>query len=91
MTVRAPAATTGGLRGWLTVRHSLGLEVALVVALYGVYELARGRVSATPRKRTVTLVSLLRSSARCISSSKGSCSMLRMRCRVSPGCSASPT
>jgi len=26
------------------VRHSLGLEAALVVALYGVYELARGLV-----------------------------------------------
>jgi PAP2 superfamily len=40
----AAAATTGGLRGWLSVRHSLGLEAALVLALYGVYELARGLV-----------------------------------------------
>ncbi len=35
---------TGRLRGWLSVRHSLGLEAAVVVALYGVYELARGLV-----------------------------------------------
>jgi hypothetical protein len=40
----AAAATTGGLRGWLSVRHSLGLEAALVLTLYGVYELARGPV-----------------------------------------------
>jgi PAP2 superfamily len=40
----AAAATTGRLRGWLSVRHSLGLEAALVVTLYGVYELARGLV-----------------------------------------------
>jgi hypothetical protein len=35
---------TGRLRGWLSVRHSLGLEAALVVTLYGVYELVRGLV-----------------------------------------------
>jgi hypothetical protein len=40
----ATAATTGGLRGWLSVRHSLGTEAALVVTLYGIYELARGLV-----------------------------------------------
>ena len=40
----AAAATTGRLRGWLPVRHSLGLEAALVITLYGVYELARGLV-----------------------------------------------
>jgi hypothetical protein len=38
----AAAATTGGPRGWLSVRHSLGLEAALVVTLYGVYEPASG-------------------------------------------------
>jgi hypothetical protein len=42
--IAAAAATTGRLRRWLSVRHSLGLEAALVVALYGVYELARGLV-----------------------------------------------
>lgn len=40
----AAGATTGRLRGWLSVRHSLVLEAALVVALFGVYELARGLV-----------------------------------------------
>jgi hypothetical protein len=40
----AGAATTGGPRGWLSVRHSLGLEAALVVTLYGVYEPASGLV-----------------------------------------------
>ena len=40
----AVASTTVRLRRWLSVRHSLGLEAALVVALYGVYELARGLV-----------------------------------------------
>jgi PAP2 superfamily len=40
----AAASTTGRLRRWLSVRHSLGLEAALVVTLYGVYQLARGLV-----------------------------------------------
>jgi hypothetical protein len=44
MTVRAPAGTTGRLRRWLSARHSLGLEAALVLTLYGAYELARGLV-----------------------------------------------
>ena len=44
MTVRAPAGTTGRLRRWLSARHSLGFEAALVLTLYGVYELARGLV-----------------------------------------------
>ena len=38
------ARTAGRLRGWLSVRHSLRTEAILVLALYGVYELARGRV-----------------------------------------------
>ena len=46
----AAAATTGRLRGWLSVRHSLGLEAALVVTLYGVYELARGLVVFNTRE-----------------------------------------
>ncbi len=46
----AAAATTGRLRGWLSVRHSLGLEAALVVTLYGVYELARGLVVGNTRE-----------------------------------------
>ncbi len=46
----AAAATTGRLRGWLSVRHSLGLEAALVVTLYGVYELARGLVVVNTRE-----------------------------------------
>ncbi len=40
MTVR----TAGRLRGWLSVRHSLRSEVVVVLALYGLYELARGLV-----------------------------------------------
>jgi PAP2 superfamily len=40
----AAASTTDRLRRWLSVRHSLGLEAALVVTLYGGYELARGLV-----------------------------------------------
>ena len=40
----AAAASTGPLRRWLSARHSLSLETALVVTLYGAYELARGLV-----------------------------------------------
>jgi hypothetical protein len=40
----AAAATTGRLRGWLSMRHSRGIEATLVVTLYGVYELACGLV-----------------------------------------------
>ena len=40
----AAAASTGPLRRWLSARHSLSLETALVVTLYGAYELARGFV-----------------------------------------------
>jgi PAP2 superfamily len=46
----AAAAPTGWLRGWLSVRHSLGLEAALVLTLYGVYELARGLVVGNTKK-----------------------------------------
>jgi hypothetical protein len=40
----AATASAGRLRVWLSVRHSLGLEAALVLTLYGAYELARGLV-----------------------------------------------
>jgi hypothetical protein len=40
----AAVATTGRFRRWLSVRHSLRVEAALVVTLYGGYELARGLV-----------------------------------------------
>jgi len=46
----AAAATTGRLRGRLSVRHSLGLEAALAVPVYGVYELARGLVVVNTRE-----------------------------------------
>jgi hypothetical protein len=46
----AAASTTGRLRRWLSVRHSLGLEVALVLTLYGLYELARGLLVANPEE-----------------------------------------
>jgi len=46
----AAAATMGRLRGWLSARHSLGLEAALVLSLYGVYELARGLVVGDTRE-----------------------------------------
>jgi hypothetical protein len=36
--------TATRLRGWLSVRHSLRSEVVVVLALYGLYELARGLV-----------------------------------------------
>jgi hypothetical protein len=42
------ARTAGRLGGWLSVRHSLSAEAALVVVLYGLYELARGMVVGDP-------------------------------------------
>jgi cytochrome bd-type quinol oxidase subunit 2 len=38
------ARTAGRLGSWLSVRHSLRSEAAAVLALYGLYELARGLV-----------------------------------------------
>jgi hypothetical protein len=38
------AQAAGALRSWLSVRHSLHAEAAVVLALYGLYELARGMV-----------------------------------------------
>jgi hypothetical protein len=38
------ARTAGRLRCWLSVRHSLPAEAVVVLALYGLYELARGLV-----------------------------------------------
>jgi hypothetical protein len=49
-TTAAAASTTVRLRRWLSVRHSLGLEAALVLSLYGVYELARGLVVGNTTK-----------------------------------------
>jgi hypothetical protein len=42
------ARTVGRLRGWLSVRHSLRAEAVVVLALYGLYELARGLVVCDP-------------------------------------------
>jgi hypothetical protein len=39
-----PGRTAGKLGSWLATRHSLRAEAALVLVLYGVYELARGLV-----------------------------------------------
>jgi hypothetical protein len=39
-----PARTADRLRSWLSVRHSLPAEAAVVLALYGLYEVARGLV-----------------------------------------------
>ena len=48
MTGLAANSTTSGaasrLRGWISARHSLPAEAALVLVLYGLYELARGLV-----------------------------------------------
>ena len=38
------ARTAGQLGSWLSVRHSLRAEAAVVLVLYGLYELARGMV-----------------------------------------------
>ena len=38
------ARTAGRLGSWLSVRHSLRAEAAVVLVLYGLYELARGMV-----------------------------------------------
>jgi PAP2 superfamily len=58
------ARTTGQLRGWLSVHHSLRTEAAAVLALYGLYELARGGVvgnSAEADRHAHRLVALERS------------------------------
>jgi hypothetical protein len=43
-TTTAAAEAAGRVRTWLSLRHSLRGEVAVVLALYGLYELARGLV-----------------------------------------------
>jgi hypothetical protein len=43
-----PARTAGQLRSWLSVRHSLPAEAAVVLGLYGLYEVARGVVVGDP-------------------------------------------
>jgi hypothetical protein len=40
----SPARAAGRVRTWLSLRHSLPGEAAAVLALYGLYELARGLV-----------------------------------------------
>jgi PAP2 superfamily len=40
--VSMSARTAGRLRSWLSVRHSLRAEAVVVLALYGLYEVARG-------------------------------------------------
>jgi hypothetical protein len=60
MTARA----AGRLGGWLSVRHSLRTEAATVLALYGIYELARGLVvgnAAEADRHAHRLVALERS------------------------------
>jgi hypothetical protein len=44
------AGTAGRLRGWLSVRHTLRAEAVVVLALYVVYEAARGLVVGDPRE-----------------------------------------
>jgi hypothetical protein len=38
--------TVGRFRSWLSVRHSLRIDAAAALTLYGLYELARGLVGA---------------------------------------------
>jgi hypothetical protein len=67
MTSRAvsiPARTARRLGGWLSVRHSLRAEAAAILALYGLYELARGLVvgdTAGADRHAQRLVALERS------------------------------
>jgi len=58
------ARTAGRLRSWLSMRHSLRSEAAVVLALYGLYELARGLVvgdTAEADRHAHRLVALERS------------------------------
>ena len=58
------ARTAGRLRGWLSVRHALRTEAVVVLALYGVYELARGLVvgdAAEAQRHARQLVAVERS------------------------------
>ncbi len=43
-----PARAAGPLSRWQSVRHPLHTEAAVVPALYGLYEAARGLVAALP-------------------------------------------
>jgi PAP2 superfamily len=68
MTTAAATAVAGGaagrLRTWLSLRHSLRGEAAAVLALYGLYELARGLVvgdTAEADRHANELVALERS------------------------------
>lgn len=58
------ARTAGRRRGWLSVRHALRTEAVVVLALYGVYELARGLVvgdAAEAQRHARQLVAVERS------------------------------
>ena len=62
-----PARTAGRIRGWLSVRHSLRAEAVVVLAPYGLYELARGLVVGDKHEavdHARELVALERSTAR---------------------------
>ena len=83
--------TVGPLGSWLSVRHSLRVEAAAALTLYGLYELARGLVVADTRKPTLTPTGSSRWNARCISSSSRTCSAPFRLSPASRACSASPT
>ena len=58
------ARTAGRLRGGLSVRHSLRTEATAILALYGIYELARGLIvgdAAEASRHAHRLVALERS------------------------------
>ncbi len=58
------ARTAGRLRGGLSVRHSLRTEAIAILALYGIYELARGLIvgdAAEASRHAHRLVALERS------------------------------
>jgi hypothetical protein len=70
--------TVGRFGAWLSVRHSLRIEATAALTLYGLYELARGLVGADTS----------RSSVRCISSSRRTCSAPSRTSPASRVCSA---
>jgi hypothetical protein len=86
-----PARAAGRVGTWPSLRHSLPGEATAVLALYGLYELARGLVVGDTAEAAGTHVESLRSSTRCTSSWRGMCSALRTRPQDSPARSASPT
>ena len=85
------ARRAGRLRGWLSVRHSLGSEAVAVLTLYGLYELARGLVVGNAGEADRTHSGSSRSNGRCTSSSKRMSNAQPTLSPASPACSASPT